>query len=94
MKIYFDEKSFSNTDSLYKTSKKSMSAAFVHYGIVARVLARHVEQSEHNYCSESENQIWSFLVKKNIEVKEYTYYFTMWLKVLLFKIFKYLFKIF
>lgn len=57
MKIYFDEKSFSNTDSLYKTSKKSMSAAFVHYSIVARVLARHVEQSEHNYCSESENQI-------------------------------------
>lgn len=54
-KKYFDEKYFGNTDCVYKTSKKSMPSAFVHYSLVARMHARHVEQSGCNYCSKSEN---------------------------------------
>lgn len=49
------KKSFGDTDSVYKTSKKSIPSTFVHYSLVARMLARHIEQHGCNYCSESEN---------------------------------------
>lgn len=50
------KKGFGDTDFVYKTNKESMPFAFVRYSLVARMLARHVEQSECNYCSQSENR--------------------------------------